>query len=144
MPAMECSLVQLVRWRPEYAIGVEEVDSDHQHLFALIDSFATAIRQGREHDRLFSLMEELLDYTCYHFAHEELLMEQIGYPHFEEHRLEHEGIRKTLHTMKAQAAGGGGSIAEKLMNFLFSWLRQHTMTSDRRIGTHMKKYGLSV
>jgi hemerythrin len=46
--------------------------------------------------------------------------------------------------MKVQASEGDGTIAEKLMNCLVSWLRQHTMTSDRRIGTYMTKHGLSV
>jgi hemerythrin-like metal-binding protein len=74
-----------IRWLPDYAIGVEKIDQEHQHLFAIAARLDRAIRTKQAKEVLNSLLDELVDYTGYQFAREESLMERIGYPHYREH-----------------------------------------------------------
>jgi hemerythrin len=130
------------RWCPDYAIGVAEIDSDHQHIFGLLDGFRVAVQKGHGTECLIRLLDEVVGYTSHHFAHEELLMEQIGYPYKGEHQLEHENLRRRLFKMRGQAASGDPAIVNQIFRFFMRWLRYHTTTSDRRIGTYMRKHDM--
>lgn len=126
----------MIRWLPDYAIGVQDVDAEHQRLFALAGKLHQSISAGQDREILDAILQDLIDYTCYHFTNEEELMERIGYPHVEEHRQEHQALR--FQVLARQAA----SPAE-VLQFVTDWMKCHTTTTDRRIGTYMRKHGLA-
>jgi hemerythrin-like metal-binding protein len=130
------------RWLPEYAVGVPEIDREHQGLFALAERLHSAMRAGKGGEFLNPHLDELIEYTRDHFAHEETLMKRIGYPYYEDHCRQHEELRTKVREMGNRAAAGEISMTIEVMQFLLSWLRSHTTTSDRRIGTYMRKCGL--
>jgi hemerythrin-like metal-binding protein len=131
-----------IRWLPEYAVGVQAIDQEHQGLFAIAERFHLAMRAGRGKEILECILDELVDYTCRHFAHEEKVMEQIRYPYYQDHYRQHQDLRLHVLEMKERAATGETSMTIEVMQFLMNWLKCHTTTSDRRIGTYMRKLGL--
>jgi hemerythrin len=133
---------KLFRWLPDYSVGVPEIDHEHHGLFALAEKLHQAMRAGKGQEVLEDHIDDLLEYTSRHFTHEEELMEQIGYPHFQDHCREHEELRTRAAVMKQRVASGEISITVELMQFLMEWLKIHSTTSDRRIGTYMRKRGL--
>ena len=133
----------MIRWRSDYAVGVQEIDREHQHLFALAESLFEGIRCGHGRDILGPLLDALVEFACCHFAHEEELMEQIGYPHHPEHRQQHADLRARVSQMRGRYAAGETGMHMELLQFLTEWLSCHTTTSDRRIGTYMRKHGLA-
>ncbi len=130
------------RWLPEYAVGVPEIDHEHQGLFSLAEKLHSAMRGGKGGEFVNPLLNELIEYTQDHFAHEEALMKRIAYPHHEDHCRQHEELRTKVREMGNRAAAGEISMTIEVMQFLLSWLKSHTTTSDRRIGTYMRKCGL--
>lgn len=42
----------LYLWTPDLAVGVGEIDRQHQQLFGQIDQLVTALQQGRGTDRV--------------------------------------------------------------------------------------------
>ena len=131
-----------IRWLPEYAVGVEEIDNEHQGLFSIAEDFRLALRAGEPADVLENLLARLMAYSDYHFLHEEALMERIGYPHIAEHRSEHSTLRARVLSLQQRAAAGETEMTVEAMRFLVEWLAGHTTTSDRRIGSYMRKHGL--
>jgi hemerythrin-like metal-binding protein len=136
-------LERTIRWLPDYAIGVERIDQEHQRLFALAAKLDRAIRTEQDKEVLNGLMDDLVDYTVYHFAHEESLMERIGYPHHREHCLQHEEARQKLLAKREEAARGAPGSPADLMQLLLDWLKCHTTTTDRRVGIYMERNGLA-
>jgi hemerythrin len=124
---------RMIRWVPDYAVGVPEIDEEHQGLFALAQKLQLATRAGKGSEILLPILDELVAYTAYHFEHEEELMQRIAYPYYEDHRLQHEDLRSIARAMRAR------STPNELLHFLVDWLKCHTTTSDRRIGTYMRK-----
>jgi hemerythrin-like metal-binding protein len=131
-----------LRWQADYAVGVQEIDSEHQVLFSLVGACHSAMLERKGRDALDSLLNELVDYTCTHFAHEELLMQRIGYPHYQDHLRQHTDLRHSVEAMRQRTDLSDSSMKIELMEFLMDWLKCHTTTSDRRIGTYMRKRGL--
>jgi hemerythrin-like metal-binding protein len=132
----------IARWLPDYAIGVQEVDAEHQGLFRLAEKLHHGILLGQSQEIVGPLLLDLLDYTCYHFAHEEQLMLRIGYPHYVDHCRQHQELRSRALAMHDSFGSGEASMAIELLQFVTEWLKCHTTTSDRRIGSYMRKHGL--
>jgi hemerythrin-like metal-binding protein len=140
MPDTEIGTI--ARWLPDYAIGVEVVDAEHRGLFRMAEKLHRGIRSGRGREIVGPLLDELFDYTCYHFEHEEQLMEQIAYPHYPTHCQQHRELRSQILVMKEGFAAGESDMAIEMLRFVTDWLKCHTTTSDRRIGTYMRKCGM--
>ena len=133
-----------IRWLPDYAIGVQEIDEDHQRLFSLAGQLQAFMRAGKGSEVLQDLLNELVEYTSYHFAHEEEFMQRIGYPHYREHCREHRDLGSKVRLMKERLEFGEINMTNEVMHFVADWLKCHTTTTDRRIGTYMRRHGLIV
>jgi hemerythrin-like metal-binding protein len=134
----------MFQWTKDYAVGVQQIDREHQRLFALAESLHQAMLAGQGKAILQDLLASLVDYTCYHFAHEEQLMRRIAYPDYSQHRELHENLRSRARAMQDRAASGEITITIEVMQFLMEWLKSHTTTSDRGIAGYMKKSGRSA
>lgn len=75
------------------------------------------------------MLEQPVDYTLSHFAFEEDLMEQAGYPFIPDHKKVH-----TLFTKKVadfqQRFEPGEDIARQLLTTLRTWLVNHIKRDD--------------
>lgn len=136
------SATVLLGWIADYTVGVREIDDDHRRLFALAQTMHRAMLDGKSKAILEELLSHLLDYTSYHFTHEERLMARIGYPGLRQHQREHEHLRSKVRAMQDRAAFGEVTMTIEVMLFLMEWLKRHTAGSDRRIGEHLEASGV--
>jgi hemerythrin-like metal-binding protein len=127
------------QWTADYAVGVRQIDEEHQRLFALAEKVHRAMLEGEGKAILQALLAGLVAYTSYHFAHEEQLMERIGYPGYREHRAQHEDLRSRAREMQDRLASGELTITIEVIQFLMEWVRKHIASSDCRIAAYMKK-----
>lgn len=127
----------MFEWSTDYAVGIRLVDEEHQQLFVLAERLHRAMLEGNGKAVLVNLLARLVDYTCYHFAHEEQLMERIKYPGYGEHQLEHGELRSKVREMQGRAASGELTMTIDLAQFLMEWVKHHIIASDRRIGNYM-------
>lgn len=68
-------------WTPELALGVEEIDSQHQELVRLTNALHDEISSASPHrETIHGILEGLVDYTHNHFIVEEVLFQQHDYP----------------------------------------------------------------
>lgn len=78
-----------VAWDEKMSVGVAVLDDDHKKL---IDMFNALLKTGiaeKDRDSLSGLLGALSDYTKFHFAREEDLMENQGYPNLAQHKEAH-------------------------------------------------------
>ncbi|HTS48011.1 MAG TPA: bacteriohemerythrin [Bryobacteraceae bacterium] len=129
----------MIEWLPAYAVGVPQIDAEHQRLFALAEGMHQAMLAGQGKAALAALLADLVAYTCYHFEHEEQLMERTGYPGYQDHRKQHERFRSQVRAMQERAASGEVTMTIEVMQALIEWLKRHIAASDRLISDHMKR-----
>lgn len=105
-------------WNPIYRIGVDVIDQQHQKLFDISNRFYDAWRQRVRGAALSRIFDELLEYTSYHFAEEERLMQQINYPALRQHRANHEELVELVNHYRTQLKTGTAGAARQALEFL--------------------------
>ncbi len=134
--------MQKVEWSESYAIGVGVIDYQHRKLIRLIGDLQEYHQKKEFHDDVIDLiLEELCDYTEYHFTTEEKYMEQISYSELEEHRVKHLNFVKQLKTFKADFQARKNDVTEKLTTFLTQWLLNHIAVEDVQIKQYITQGG---
>ncbi|HHH46978.1 MAG TPA: bacteriohemerythrin, partial [Thiotrichales bacterium] len=130
-------------WSDDYSVGIDSIDRQHRRLINLINQLQTAIDFAMDREFEREALDELVDYTRTHFSYEEELMREYGYPDFEAHRREHEGmIRKVENLLSSYERDPEGTIQEA-HDFLRDWLIHHIQGTDRRYSGFLKEKGVT-
>lgn len=122
--------MSLVEWDGKYLLGLPEIDEHHQHLFTLIQRAFDCYNRGESDQSIRTLLDELMEYAAYHFASEEMLMGEIGYPGIAEHNAEHGIFTEKAKEMLDLYQTIGSAVLSGLLIFLNAWLTQHILQKD--------------
>lgn len=125
------------RWMDEYAVGVAEVDREHKLLVHSINELYVAMQDNKSSERIPDLFNMLADYTLNHFATEQVMMEEINYPHLEEHLKEHRVMSSKLTDMKSRYENGTLGVSVELLLFLRDWLNNHILETDHALAQYL-------
>lgn len=68
----------LIEWTPALEVGLEEMDRQHRQLVKILNELHQAMQAGGRQRDLMRVMDELLQYTKYHFSTEERLMAEAA------------------------------------------------------------------
>jgi hemerythrin len=128
----------------EYWTGIPQVDEEHRKLFELIGRAYEMVEYtdvSESYDDIMRLMDELEDYTDYHFKHEEEFMESVGYKGLEAQRRAHESFLVRLEDKdEAEQSENRVKFLEDLLDFLYAWLGRHILKMDKLIPAKKKEY----
>jgi hemerythrin-like metal-binding protein len=127
----------VIEWKPEYSVAVEAIDKQHQALVALIAHLQEAMLEGRTKQVVGPLFASMNRYTKYHFAFEEKLLEENGYPGLEAHRNEHARLIAELKELESKYLQGSLAAGAPLMKFLRTWLVNHICVHDKEYGVYL-------
>lgn len=116
----------VIEWRQGFKVQIDQVDNEHEHLFALIKALNLASVENT--------VEELLDYVVVHFSNEQALMEKSGYPAFEQHMRLHEDFASRVAEFLGDGSAWSEERVQELRRFLNKWLVGHILTHDLRFG----------
>jgi hemerythrin len=86
----------LIIWSGDYSVGVDVLDADHIIVASLINHIDDAKQSGSDESAVGRVLKVLVDHAYGHFAREEALLEEHGYPHLERHRQEHRLLEDQL------------------------------------------------
>ncbi|MEN8212966.1 MAG: bacteriohemerythrin [Pseudomonadota bacterium] len=136
-----CDKHKYISWKDEYSVGIKTIDQEHQKLLGLINQFLTA---SQHHTSTFyeqEAMEELIDYTNYHFRHEEELMEKHDYPGLEAHKQEHRKMVARVNELVEDYNIRGQAALEDTAGYLKHWLINHIQIVDQQYSDYLRKHG---
>ena len=125
---------KLIEWNDELSVGIQEIDDQHQLLVSLLNKLHAAIHQHHGREAAQAILGELVDYTKIHFAVEESLMRILGFPGYEEHKVQHDTLIGEVKELQEKLASGKKSISFELLHFLRMWLTKHIMNEDQQYG----------
>ena len=123
--------------KEEYKIGVEQIDEQHKKLFELADKAYMLLKDELvidKYDKIVEILEELKEYTIFHFRSEEEYMQSIGYKRLFTQKIEHDNFIKELENVDYSSidAKQDESLV-KILNFLNDWLIEHILKTDKLI-----------
>jgi len=120
-----------VAWCEDYSVGDEEIDLQHQDLFALIDRLDDSSLDVASMSVAF---EKLDHYVNVHFHDEEELLKEVGYDDLDAHLRQHDEFRDWLNTAKASfksETADNIAVGHNLQIFLKDWLLNHIIKTDQ-------------
>jgi len=129
-----------IAWTTDLAVGIEEVDLDHQRLVSCLNDVFQATQSANAdkpsttlHDALNALRQQSKE----HFAHEEGVMRRIAYPALAHHRILHEDLMTALNVLIDQFdQNAKNTLSSDTMQSLEVWLLHHIEYEDKKIGAH--------
>jgi len=130
----------ILEWNDSLLLGIDQFDEHHRHLVSLVNSANDTLEAG-DHDAVFKLLNELIDYATYHFAAEEFWMREYDYARLEAHEKEHEEFCVYVIEREVQFEAGNLSVLPELMEFLSTWLVEHIQISDGDYGAYARSIG---
>lgn len=96
---MKTEPIWQLEWNENLSMYIPEIDVDHQRFIALINALNAAIIARMDMDEIIKRMRAIQDDAAIHFAHEEKLFIEWGYPQAEEHARWHENLTQALHNI---------------------------------------------
>lgn len=130
------------RWSEAFEIGVPRIDRQHETLASLVNDFHDACAAGGSRPQVFPTLNRLVRYVEEHFACEEALMELTQYPELARQRRAHEALTLGIFSLAARCEQGDEGVVEETMGFLRSWLLDHILQADRKLGDYVRARGV--
>lgn len=126
-------------WNHSYSVDNPEIDRQHKKLFELINFLQDSIVARQTRSALNQALEELLDYTAFHFSTEEKYMRQSQYPKFEQHQQEHDRFTQKALDTHQRLQAGKHVYSLSIVQFLQDWIIHHVLHSDRQYIPYLSK-----
>lgn len=127
------------KWNERFKIGIESIDNQHKKLFEMIDNYYQSFKAGKSKEGLAKLLEDLTDYTKFHFAFEEKYFKKYNYAGTEAHTKEHKGFISEIEELKNRVKTHKMVLPVEVGNFLGEWLVEHISGSDKKYLDLFKK-----
>lgn len=119
--------------------GHSIIDREHRELIDAVNELMDACSSGKGLDAVHQTSKFLNDYVDRHFAHEEQLQQQSGYPGYDAHKTFHENYKKTLRDITAGFTKEASFADLTKLNGHISLLITHIKTEDKRLGAFLNK-----
>lgn len=117
----------------DYLTGIPEIDYEHRKLFELINMLFEATMSRRSEKVVSAVIEELKNYTVYHFRNEENIFEPTMYPNKAKHIEEHNEFVQNIMLFEEDFKSGRSSVSLEILDFLKHWLTDHICVRDKVI-----------
>ncbi len=123
--------------KDEYYTGIDFIDQEHSKLFSICNEAYELLTNDfipDKYDYILSVVNELKNYTKYHFQHEEEYMISIGYKRLLSQKVDHADFIEKLDGFDTDSIDEDqkASLLE-LVDFLNEWLIGHIFMKDKLI-----------
>ena len=131
----------LIKWTDDFSVNHAKIDDQHQKWIAIFNH-AHDQMMDRQVKRGFAIgqdaLKEMISYTKHHFAFEETVMEDIGYPDLKEHRKIHEDFVQKLDRVALQNRQEGPVLNSEIIKLAENWFVDHILKEDQKFKTYFK------
>jgi hemerythrin len=123
----------VIVWNYRFLLGIQEIDQHHKHLVDLLNKTYNEFTERKAVGYLGCVIDELVDYSHYHFDCEERWMIETSYPDLEIHRAEHEIFAKRAAEFKLTHQQNDTYV--EILSFLSNWVTHHILETDVKFGS---------
>ena len=121
-----------IAWDDSIIVGIPTIDEDHKKLVDMLNELFAACFAAQGPAVLGDILDQLLDYTKYHFEREEKMLEEANYGRLEEHRVLHKRmVAQVEKIQKNLQSGATHDLSNETLKFLSHWLTDHIQAEDK-------------
>jgi hemerythrin-like metal-binding protein len=122
----------IINWSSEYEMGISFLDKQHKRLISIINRLEAVRGKIRNTEAVENILQELLNYSSYHFAIEECAMQKNRFPRLDAYRVEHEHFINTVNEFYFKVKRKEKSfILSDAIDFLSNWLLDHIKVKNQ-------------
>jgi hemerythrin len=130
-------------WTKEMSVGVASLDDDHKKLIGIINELHDGIVAGHKKEILAAVLDQLVDYTKFHFTKEEELFLKTKYLGASTHMMEHASFVSRITNLQERLKSAPVAMLDlELMSYLRNWLLTHIQGSDKKYGPRLNASGI--
>ncbi len=129
--------MKAIKWGVDLEIGVPPIDRQHKRIVDYINQLL-ALNNSNNREEIYTILQQLVDYTVSHFAFEEELMEECGYRFVKAHKLVHKLFVKKIASYVTRFEKGE-DITYELLITLKTWLVNHIKNDDKDFSSIVQK-----
>jgi hemerythrin-like metal-binding protein len=128
-------------WKDSLSVGNKEIDDQHKQLLNIGSKFQEFGRKNkRDKSEFLSLMNELKNYTVYHFETEEKIIEKAQYPDLDEHKKIHKNFVSEMMAIDVNKFNFNNDFElDKLLRFVSKWVLSHIANTDFKYSSYLKR-----
>ena len=119
-----------IEWTSDLETGIPDIDNQHKVLFSLINELSKSIAEKKTNKAIQKVTENLTNYVLEHFADEEALMEDEGYPKLEDHKSIHQDLVIKTAEIVEQYKNKELEMVSPLVVFIANWINTHIKKDD--------------
>jgi hemerythrin len=129
-----------IEWDESLATGNSSIDNQHKELFKRFESLMTACNQRKGKEEIYNVLTFLDEYVRSHFAMEEMLQKKHNYPHYPDHKEQHDGFIRDLQKLGDQFNQEGASLSLVIQTnqIMVNWLINHINVTDRALADFLR------
>lgn len=121
-------------WNEDYSIGIPSLDYEHRNLFSTISRLHQTLEEHKGQSVIEECLGEIHARMSAHFALEEKIMQERKYPHYAEHKREHDALLDVItDAMLRYENDPLSEHARSLMEELTNWIVNHVLTTDKKM-----------
>ena len=132
----------MLQWKEEYEVGVAEIDEQHQKLIDIANRVYELMRNELaldKYDQIVEILQELKEYTVYHFHFEEGLMQKARYKKRFSHKILHQNFLAQVEAVDLSAVDENQeAYLIQIMDFIANWLIEHIIGEDKKVGQSVR------
>lgn len=128
--------MSLIEWKDEFSVGVASVDLEHRQMIDLINDLHGLVGDNASEEEVSTMLGEIFAQISAHFALEEKFMRETRYPHFPDHKGDHEKLLDELRDIMDRVEDDGRYDETALSNELREWFTNHFRTHDALLHRH--------
>ena len=129
-----------IAWDDSIITGIPAIDEDHKKLVDMLNDLFAACFAAQGPAVLGNILDQLLDYTKYHFEREEKMLEEANYERLEAHRGEHKRMVAQVEKIRNDfQSGATHDLSNDTLRFLSRWLTDHIQAEDREFRSLLLK-----
>ncbi len=123
----------LIEWSEDFAVGIPEVDKDHQELIEDINGLYEQLGSGRDELTVMDFLTAVYAEAREHFIREEELMLEQDYQDYEDHKAEHERFLERMGELMGESQDDVPTEDGGISLWLSHWLVNHFQVHDVRL-----------
>jgi hemerythrin-like metal-binding protein len=133
----------LITWTKDLEVGITFIDQQHRKLVDILNRIGEALAENVEYWIIGSFIEELEQYTQYHFTAEQEMMQKYNYPEADSHEHKHDYfIEQLKDAVESYKMGEAQRVIRDLRTFLKKWLASHILGTDKELAKFLKSKGV--
>ena len=122
-------------WEKAWDIGHAEIDKQHRYWIEIFNRLEDSFLNGSSANMNAlqqETLQQMLDYSEYHFKTEEKLMSAERYTGAAEHWRLHKNFKNVLYEKLRNLKEEGMILNSELLQLMKNWLERHILVEDRK------------